>query len=180
MKTCTQCGKHIEETTWQNKRAKFCNAECYAKHHAKKRYSRQCLHCKKQFAVLGQVRKAFCSKECRYNAARKEGAKYKGTNGYIYIKQKSVWVLEHRKIIEEKIGRKLKTAESVHHKDGDKTNNNAENLEIINNSDHVVLHHAEYKKRNQNHPVNSPEAIKKRVETRRSNRLLQEKMLLAK
>jgi hypothetical protein len=40
------------------------------------------------------------------------------------------YVYEHRLIIENKIGRLLKTTEIVHHKDGNKTNNNIDNLEL--------------------------------------------------
>lgn len=40
------------------------------------------------------------------------------------------WILEHRHIMEESLGRALDKNESIHHKDGDKLNNNLNNLEI--------------------------------------------------
>jgi fido (protein-threonine AMPylation protein) len=47
------------------------------------------------------------------------------------------WVPEHRYIMQEKLGRKLLKNEVVHHKDGNKTNNNINNLELFeNNKEH--------------------------------------------
>lgn len=40
------------------------------------------------------------------------------------------WVLEHRYVMEQVLGRRLLPGENVHHRDGDKTNNAAENLEL--------------------------------------------------
>ena len=45
-----------------------------------------------------------------------------------------------RVLMEEKIGRPLKSNEDVHHKDGDKTNNDINNLEIIEHGTHQKLH----------------------------------------
>jgi hypothetical protein len=43
---------------------------------------------------------------------------------------RSTWPLEHRYVMEQKLGRKLIDRENVHHIDGNKTNNAPENLEI--------------------------------------------------
>lgn len=43
-------------------------------------------------------------------------------------------------IMEKEIGRKLNENEVVHHKDGDHTNNDKENLEIVDRSDHASYH----------------------------------------
>ena len=50
---------------------------------------------------------------------------------------------EHRVIAEAMIGRPLEKGEIVHHKDGNKHNNSPSNLEVITQSEHVKIHHAE-------------------------------------
>lgn len=62
-------------------------------------------------------------------------AGYKGTtliNGY--------YVYEHRYLMEQKLGRLLRPGEVVHHLDGDRLNNNPENLEATTNSQHTAAH----------------------------------------
>lgn len=46
----------------------------------------------------------------------------------------------HRYLMEQKIGRKLNFNEVVHHIDGNKLNNNIDNLEIISRGNHIKLH----------------------------------------
>ena len=47
---------------------------------------------------------------------------------------------EHRFIMEQIIGRKLKRTEVVHHIDGDKSNNNINNLQVMTLSEHSRIH----------------------------------------
>lgn len=68
-------------------------------------------------------------------------------NGYKYIfapehpnATKNGFVLEHRIIAEQKLGRYLNKNEIVHHIDDNKTNNTPENLEIMTRSQHSLLH----------------------------------------
>lgn len=49
-------------------------------------------------------------------------------------------MLVHRKVMEEHLGRKLKTEEVVHHIDGNQTNNVLENLELMSDSQHSKFH----------------------------------------
>lgn len=55
---------------------------------------------------------------------------------YVDGKQK----LEHRVVMEVKLGRKLTRKEVVHHKDGDGLNNNPLNLEVMSQSEHRREH----------------------------------------
>ena len=48
--------------------------------------------------------------------------------------------LVHRRVMEEYLGRPLRPDEIVHHKDGNKLNNDISNLEIINRADHARYH----------------------------------------
>lgn len=49
---------------------------------------------------------------------------------------------DHRAVMEEMLGRKLKRDEVVHHKNGDRTDNRPENLEVLSNSEHMRMHRA--------------------------------------
>ena len=60
------------------------------------------------------------SKECNYH---KVGKKY-----------------EHREKMEQYLGRKLEKNEVVHHKDGNRHNNDLDNLEVMSRSEHTRLH----------------------------------------
>lgn len=50
------------------------------------------------------------------------------------------YVLEHRVVAENKIGRLLKKNEVVHHVDENKKNNAPENLEVMTKTEHASLH----------------------------------------
>lgn len=66
-----------------------------------------------------------------YNYALVSGHPNSTKNGY---------VLEHRIVVENHLGRLLNTDEIVHHKDKNKKNNRIENLEVMKNIDHNRLH----------------------------------------
>jgi hypothetical protein len=76
----------------------------------------------------------FCSKECGYKGRRKPPSRAKGYlihDGYRAVKLPGgKRVLEHRLIMEKVLGRSLFADENVHHKDGDRANNDPSNLEL--------------------------------------------------
>lgn len=47
---------------------------------------------------------------------------------------------EHRRVVEDHIGRPLRSAEIVHHIDGDQHNNAIENLQIVTKEEHARIH----------------------------------------
>ena len=62
-------------------------------------------------------------------------------NGYVTINENGNRIYEHRLAMEKDLGRSLNCEECVHHIDGDKTNNNVENLYLFNsNSEHSKYH----------------------------------------
>jgi len=48
--------------------------------------------------------------------------------------------MDYREAVEGSVGRKLKPEEIVHHKDGDKHNNDVSNLEIMSRKEHAKKH----------------------------------------
>ncbi len=91
--------------------------------------------------------KFYCNKECRKFSMKFIGTPYgfKRTTGsplnpYIRCMKEGKFVYEHRWIMEQKIGRKLRRNEHVHHINGNPKDNRIENLEILSNSDHAKTH----------------------------------------
>jgi|WetSurSiteA1Bulk_404760.scaffolds.fasta_scaffold00293_8 hypothetical protein len=69
-------------------------------------------------------------------------------HGYEYIigsDGKALFI--HRKVVEDKIGRKLLSSEIVHHEDEHKRNNDPSNLSLTNTKDHGKHHYKSIPKR---------------------------------
>ena len=60
------------------------------------------------------------------------------------IADPNIWVLEHRHIIEIKLGRKLLRKESIHHINGDGLDNRIENLLLMPLKEHQSMHKSIY------------------------------------
>lgn len=76
-----------------------------------------------------------------------KGGRTSTTDGYIYLLRrghpmagKNGYVLEHRLVMAEKLGRMLGGDEYVHHINGVKDDNRPENLTVVSGSDHKLLH----------------------------------------
>jgi len=64
---------------------------------------------------------------------------------YIWEKHNGKWVLQHRLVMERKLGRKLTPHEHVHHVDEDGLNNDPDNLELKTPRAHKKHHKPELK-----------------------------------
>jgi len=87
-----------------------------------------------------------------------KGGKTQMGNGYVYVltpehpktkvskKNKRGYIAEHILVIEKKIDRYLQGDECIHHIDGNRSNNNIDNLILFHNSgEHMITCHSGYK-----------------------------------
>ncbi|MCV4287918.1 HNH endonuclease [Pseudomonas capsici] len=58
----------------------------------------------------------------------------------------------HRALAEQMLGRKLGPKEHVHHRDGNKSNNDPDNLEVMSGADHCSMHAKELAKHRERNP----------------------------
>jgi len=84
------------------------------------------------------------------NRKGKDNPNYKGgcirEGRYKLLCRYKEYIFEHRAIIEQHIGRKLKTIEHIHHINGNGLDNRIENLKIMSNREHMKLHNELRKK----------------------------------
>jgi hypothetical protein len=93
----------------------------------------RCQLCKKPLSSAQVWRgNQFCSKSCARRAdwAKRERADRMTSGGYAYVKVDGKWVLEHRYVMSQVLGRPLERHEKVIHKDRNHLNNDPTNLEL--------------------------------------------------
>ena len=112
----------------------------------------KCSFCGKAFYRPSSAEHPTCSRVCKYKSPffKRNGAanhQWKGGRthdayGYIIVRHPltGLYVKEHRLMVEIFLGRNLRKTEQVHHRNGDKTDNRIENLEIVDKKAHSRLH----------------------------------------
>lgn len=132
--TCQKCGKEFHPWHPKPERInKFCSRECAPQGRKPTLTDIPCEHCGVIFRPLAR-RRQFCSRACY--VAKTQG-KVLTSGGYVLVYRpdypgvkKSKQVLQHRLVMEEMLGRRLKPDETVHHKNGIRDDNRPENLEL--------------------------------------------------
>lgn len=130
-KKCVVCEKEFIGKTSQQQ---TCSHECAGVLRRGERIL-HCERCGKEIPYTGYNGRRFCSKECR-NAPL--GSTYEKQMGYIMIKvgkehpytDRAGYIFQHRYVVEQQIRRYLGSHERVHHKNGEKSDNRPENLEL--------------------------------------------------
>lgn len=144
VRTCQQCEIEFVERHPQ----KFCSAKCRIDSTRGvlrvERTERPCAWCGKLFRPRKASQSAkCCSRRCGYDLGnskrgrkgeanvRWKGGVKNGANGYVreWVSGRG-YLLQHRAVMEKTLGRQLLRTEQVHHKNGIRTDNRPENLEL--------------------------------------------------
>ena len=137
-----------------DKRTVFCSKECYKKGRIK---LKKCQICGLEYGGRNSAGKRFCSSKCygeyrKINYSGNNHNSWKGgitySNGYRYIYSPNNpnanhvgYVMEHRLVMEDKIGRFLDLKnEVVHHINKNRKDNRIENLVLMTRAEHLKHH----------------------------------------
>lgn len=146
---CPVCHKPLPQAVIERKRT-YCSRACYDALRSKK--AKVCKNCGKSFTHKSKPNQTFCCRACaaKWTSPRRPTAKgfIKTWRGYILrykpghpTAAKSGYIMEHRLLMEQHLGRLLTPDEVVHHKNGKPDDNRIENLELTTKSAHDRTKH---------------------------------------
>ncbi len=175
-KPCVICKARFLSKKTLNR--KFCSRKCFNSQQIT--INKTCRTCKQSFSrtirpsELTKQKWIFCSNSCRNklhkpktffgkNAAHWTGGKHLSPQGYIAVyspghpkADRKIYVLEHRLVAEQHLGRFLKSSEIVHHINEIKTDNRPENLYLFESNSAHIKHHNNPKPLTSNLPKIQP------------------------
>ena len=150
-RTCEQPGCGATFYRGPNATQRFCSRNCGNAFQGRHALSRNCQRCGGEYVLSPsqyghRAARGYCSKHCEGDAriARPLDRQHNGRcarldrHGYVLIYEpahpKAIgggWIFEHRHVVEQRIGRQLRSDEQVHHLNGDKSDNRSKNLEVL-------------------------------------------------
>lgn len=88
--------------------------------------------------VAGSSRILLRLRDCRMTETMR---RHLSSHGYVRVKVGDRWEYEHRLVAEQVLARPLRPGETVHHRNGIKTDNAPDNLEVCASAAHHFAHH---------------------------------------
>lgn len=146
--TCDYCGKTIERPPSKIKRHNFCSRSCLGAFSSKTMNPKGYTELKDLSGVSQHMtelnRKLNPTRMTDEVRKKLSDVRYGRGNRTEYRKRNGKH--EHRAVAEAMLGRKLRSGEVVHHIDGDKKNNNPNNLMVFESQAEHARHHSRKQK----------------------------------